>query len=169
MFWLSRPPYWRWLLAGLIVAIALYMDITGPPTEPYPFVARSAAAGDELHIEWRRIPTGLLPAAEAPPATTWRALEAGVPLVPGAAGEAPLVPEGWWALETNLPSTAVAGAAVLVAVREPALQVTGVVVAPPATGSFGSALPGLIALPGEHAATVASALAEHRASILIRP
>ena len=169
VFWLSRPPYWRWLLAGLVVAVAAYMDLSGPATESYPFVARSATAGEELNVEWRQVPLGLLPTPEVPPALTWRSLRAGDPLVPGVAGEAPVVPNGWWALEMELPATAVPGGEVLVAIREPQLEVAGLVVAPPASGSFGSTIPGLVALPAEHAAAVANALAEHRASILIRP
>jgi len=145
------------------------MDLSGPATEAYPFVARTAAAGEDLQIEWRHVPAGLLPPTGAPPATAWRTLEAGVPLVPGAAGAAPAMPDGWWALEIELPLTASAGAAVLVAVRDPHLEVAGLVVSAPGSGSFGSTIPGLVALPGDHAAAVASALAEHRASILIRP
>ena len=72
MFWMSRPPYWRWLLAALVVAGAAYMDLAGPAAEAYPFVAKAAAAGEPVEIEWRRIPQGLLPASGAPPATTWR-------------------------------------------------------------------------------------------------
>ena len=169
MYWLSRPPYWRWFAAVLIVAIALYLDFTGPPTEPYPFVAQATAAGEELEIEWRPIPTGLLPAHETPPANAWRALDAGVPLVPGMAGEAPVVPEGWWALEVDLPAAAAVGEAVLVAIRDPQLEVAGLVVAPPGTGSFGSGVPGLIAVPGDQAAAVANALAAQRATVLVQP
>jgi catechol 2,3-dioxygenase-like lactoylglutathione lyase family enzyme len=169
MFWLSRPPYRRWLLAGLVVAVAAYMDLTGPATEAYPFVAAPAAPGDQLQIEWRQVPVGLLPEPGSLPATAWRALDEGVPLVPGAAGQARVAPEGWWALEVDLPEKTAPGEAVLVAIRDPDLEVTGIVVAPSAPGSFGSAQPGMIAVPADHASAVAVALVENRATLLVKP
>lgn len=169
MYWMSRPPYWRWLGAALIVATALYLDLTGPPTESYPFVAEAAEAGEALQVEWRAVPAGLLPEPGHLPPIAWRALDEGVPLVPGAAGNAPPAPEDWWALEIELPSMAAMGEAVLVAVRDPAAEIAGIVVQPSARGSFGSADPGMIAVPAEHAATVAVAVAENRVSVMIRP
>jgi hypothetical protein len=169
MFWLSRPPYWRWLGAVLIVAAALYLDLTGPPTESYPFVAEPAGPGEALQVEWRVVPTGLLPDPGPLPAIAWRAVDAGVPLVPGAAGHAPPAPEDWWALEIDLPASAGMGEAVLVAVHDPATEVAGIVVQPSTRAGFGSATPGMIAVPAEHAATVAVAVAENRATVLVRP
>jgi len=169
MYWLSRPPYWRWTAAIVIVVAALYLDLSGPPTEPYPFTAQPVAAGDPISIEWRRVPAGLLPPPEALPETADRALAAGTPLVPGVVIGRSRVPDGWWALDADLPDSAAPGRPVLVAIHDGGPAVTGVVLEAAGAGSFGSVTPGVIAVPPDHAAAVAAALAQSRASVLFQP
>jgi len=169
MYWLTRPPYWRWLAAACVVAVAAYMDLSGPPTELYPFVAHGAESGETVVVEWRPVPSGFLPPPGETTGVAGRALVAGTPLVPGLLRSALSPPADWWAVPTDLPALAAAGSEVLISTQAPNLQVSGIVVAPSAETGFGSSSAGLVAIPLDQAAAVAAALAEGRATILVRP
>lgn len=170
MFWLTRPPYWRWLAAAAVIAGAAYIDLAGPPSERYPFVAVTVGTGEQVAVEWKDVPRGVLPPHGDISGVAGQPLTAGTPLVNGLLESATAVPQDWWAVSVELPAIAVAGAAVMVTTRAPDLQVVGIVVTPSATGGgFGSVSPGLVAFPSDQAATIANALAEHRATILVRP
>ncbi len=169
MFWLARPPYWQWLAAAAVLAAALYLDLTGPPTERYPFVAASVEAGEAVVVEWRDVPRGVLPPRGDTSGVAGRALAAGTPLVDGVLEPAAAVPPDWWAVTIELPVSASAGGEVMITTRAPDLEVAGIVVTPSTTSSFGSLSPGLVAFPPDHAPAIANALSEHRATILVRP
>jgi hypothetical protein len=169
MFWLARPPYWRWLAAAAVLATALYLDLTGPPTERYPFVDASVGAGEAVVVEWRDVPRGLLPPHGGTSGIAGRALAAGTPLVDGLLEPAAVVPQDWWAVTVELPADVNAGREVMITTRAPDLQAVGIVVTPPTTSGFGSLSPGLVAFPPDHAPAIANALAERRATVLVRP
>ena len=169
MFWLTRPPYWRWLAAAAVVAIAAYMDLSGPHREAYPFAAEASGSGDTVVVEWRQVPRGVLPAHGDISGVAVRPLAAGTPLVSGLLAPPRVIPDDWWAVAMELPTTAVAGSDVLITTRAPELQVIGIVVTPTASSGFGSLSPGLVAVPPADAATIATALADHRATVLVRP
>ena len=169
MFWLSRPPYWRWLAAAAVIAGAAYLDLTGPPTERYPFVAASVDTGELVVVEWRDVPRGVLPPHGDVSGVARLSLQAGTPLIADLLQSASAVPRDWWAVSVELPITAAVGGDVMITTRAPDLQVVGIVVRPSASGGFGSVSPGLVAFPPDHAAAIANALAENRATILLRP
>lgn len=169
MFWLTRPPYWRWLAAAAVIAAAAYMDITGPPNESYPFVAEDVRSGEAVVVDWREVPRGVLPRHGETSGVAGQSLTAGTPLVRGLLRPPTATPPDWWAVEVELPASAVAGGDVMITTRSPQLQVVGTVVTPATSSGFGSVSPGLVAFPPDQAATVATALAEHRATILVRP
>lgn len=99
MYWLRRPPYLRWIVAGLVVCCGIYLDIRPEPVVVYPFTAARLASGELVtEIAWRPVPTGLLPewvgevagvAATGIPADT--------PLLP-ALVVTPSMPDGWWSI-----------------------------------------------------------------------
>lgn len=169
MYWLSSPPYVRWLIAATIVITAAFMDLSGPSTVSYPFVAEDATAGDTIVVEWRQVPAGLLPTTDAASGMAHRDLVAGTPLVPGLVAPTGPIPADWWAIPTELPLDIAPGAEVLVTMRDPDLEVAGIVVSRGSEGSFGVVTQGVIAVPPQDAATVAAALAESRATVLFRP
>jgi hypothetical protein len=152
-----------------VVAIAAYMDLSGPPGEMYPFAAETAVPGEPVLVEWREIPRGVLPPYGSISGVAGRTLAAGTPLVSGLLEPTTAVPDDWWAVAVELPPAARAGSDVMITTRVPALEVIGIVVTPPTSNGFGSLSPGLMALPPDHAATVANALAEGRATVLVRP
>lgn len=169
MFWFTRPPYWRWFAAAAAVAAAAYVDLTGPPGESYPYVAESVDTGESVSVEWRTVSRGVLPQHGNISGVARHHLEAGTPLVAGLLESASAVPGDWWAVPAELPLTAAPGGDVMITTRSPELQVVGIVVTPSTSSGFGSIAPGLVAVPPDHAAAIAGALAEHRATILIRP
>jgi hypothetical protein len=169
MFWLTRPPYWRWFAAAAVIAGAAYVDLTDPPGESYPFVAEPADMGESVAIEWRQVPRGVLPPHADVSGVARQHLEAGTPLAAGLLESASAVPGDWWAVSVELPITATAGGDVMITTRAPDLQVVGIVVAPSTSSGFGSVTPGLVAFPPDRAATIANAITEHRATILVRP
>jgi len=169
MFWLSRPPYWRWLAAAAVVLGAAVVDLAGPPSEKYPFTAASVGTGQSVVIEWKDVPRGVLPAYGEISGVAGQPLAAGTPLVDGLLESVAAVPKDWWAVSVELPTAAVAGRDVMITTRAPDLEVVGIVVTPSNAGGFGSVAPGLVALPPDQAPAIANALAEHRATILVRP
>lgn len=169
MYWLGRPPYLRWLAAGVVLAVAVYMDMSGPPTEAYPFAAVATEPGIPVEVEWRLVPSGLLPAAGDLTGLPQAELEAGTPLVSGLLAPRDTVPSDWWAVPANIPPRAPAGSRVLVAMREPAGEVIGIVIEPSAVSTFGTQSSGLLAIPPDQALAVAAALAQQRATLLIEP
>ena len=48
MLWLTPPPHLRRLVAGLVLVVALAVDLTGSPTVEHPFVTADIAAGTLL-------------------------------------------------------------------------------------------------------------------------
>jgi hypothetical protein len=172
MFWFRRPPYGRWVAAAALLVVAFVMDTSGRATEPRPFAAHDLAAGHVVtdeDVEWRDVPAGLLPAPDLAGATVGRSLIAGEPIVPGALRSAGAVPAGWWAVPLTLPTTIGPGAPVQVVDLSTGAVAGGIVVTPGGEGAFGVAEPGLVALPGEAAATMAVAAARDEVAVLFAP
>jgi hypothetical protein len=178
VYWFSRPPYLRWAGAVLLIVAAAWVDLRPAATTPYPFARADLASGtaiDAGSVEWRQVPVGLLPADPPLDGTVRYAVAAGEPLLPSlvAAGR-PEVPEGWWALSTTLPEDVVAGQALQLVVTgfgvAPRAFPAIVVEPPPPHDPLGYDDPvGLVAVPGDSAATVAAAAADGEMSVLIGP
>ncbi len=162
MFWLTRPPYLRWVAAAFLVIGALLLDLSGQATVPFPFVTRPIPAGavvpaDSIH--YRDVPTGLLPPPGEPGESAMRDLAEGEPLTATAVGAGTPIPSGWWSVEVEMPGHVRQGTPVRLIAIEPSLDVEGVVRSPPETGPFATVGAGLVAVPPEVAGLVGRAAA----------
>jgi hypothetical protein len=137
VFWITRPPYFQWVAAVLVVSGLLWVEFRPIPTVNHPFVVSPVATGEliEPAVEWRTIPVGVLvPVTDLGIAA--RNLDPSSPLVPGdVAARGFVPPAGWWAIDLDLPVGAVVGRhvqlVVLPAPGQPAIApIPGVIVAP---------------------------------------
>ncbi|MXZ68349.1 MAG: hypothetical protein F4X18_10830 [Acidimicrobiia bacterium] len=174
MLWLTRPPYLRWSLVGLLVIISLWVEIRPASTVRHPYVTRDVARGDPVEgaIEWRTVAGGVLEPVLGSGFAD-RDLTAGHPLLPGDTTDAPLqVPRGWWLLDVAVPTDTTAGMSVQLVILpssgERALPPIGGLVTSVRPGDYQSdGLVGSVAFPPDRAATAAVAIAEDRVSVLI--
>ena len=155
-----------------MVLFALWMDLRGPPIELRPFASEDIEAGaviDQSNIEYRKVPEGLLPDV------TLRgyaavALAAGDPLTAGATTDRPPVPDGWWAIEIPTPAGILPGSDVqLIVGDELGTVVPGLVltVGSQAESAAWSEELSMVAIPAEHAPSVASANSLDTLTVLI--
>lgn len=167
MFWLSRPPYLRWLFAALIVVGGLVAELLPDRTARHPFAIDHVAVGqsvDHSDVVWREVPDGLL-APVILPHVAERAIRPGEPLLAGGngAGGQGDIPAGWWAVELDLPAGARPGMAVRVVTASGTFDG---IVAQVRDGDFGERT-GLVALPGDHADRVAPAVLDRAVIVLL--
>ncbi len=174
MLWLSRPPYLRWIGAGVIAVLALYGRLSPTPTELRPFATRAIGPGETVadgDVEWRPVPVHLLPEVELP-AVSAAPIAAGEPILASRLGAPASAPEGWWAAEVPVPSGVVPGAAVrLVAAAAdggaPSVIPGVVVEISSSAGTFDGRPRALVAVPPDGVAAVASAAAEQRLTVVV--
>lgn len=168
MFWLSRPPYLRWLLAASVLTVGLILELMPAHTVPHPFAVEPIGVGepiDESVVVWRDIPAGLLHPV-ALPLTASRPVASGEPVladIDPSRGSETGIPEGWWALEVDIPLGARAGMSVKLVT--PFGSTEGVLV-DVRDGDFGERS-GLIAVPEPSAEMVAAAAADSTVAILV--
>lgn len=176
MYFLARPPYLRWLVAGSAVVLSLYADLRPSTTVPHPFALTEIAAGDEITtalIETRQVPVGLFAPVELPDRAS-RPVLPGEPITEAVLGGARLgIPLGWWAIELAVPPDATAGDGIRVVIAPEvpggeAEVVSGQLVSPGIDDGVGEVM-ALVALPPESAPVVALAWADGRASVLLAP
>lgn len=176
MLWLQRPPYLRYLAGGLIVALAVFVELRPTPTVEHPFALRDLSPGeavDDQDVDWRQVPQGLLRPV-ALPGVLSQPVAAGEPLTPTALSQdPPTAPEGWWVVEVPLPLAARRGQEVRLVLTpvlpgDPPATVPGVVVMPatPDDGLSGPA-PGLVAVPPDWVEATAAAVAELRVTVAL--
>lgn len=159
------------MAAAVIVAGALWMDLRGTPTELRPFARASIEAGtriDDDLIEFRNVPVGLLPEV-TPGGFAITAIGAGEPLTPALLTDNGPLPDGWWALEMDVPDGAVPGTELRLVVEGSGTVIPAVVVA-----AASAVRPGgwtdesaMVAIPAETATTVAAAVSHAGVSVLI--
>ena len=174
VLWLTRPPYLRWSLVGLMVIVSLWVEIRPTSSARHPYVTRDVARGESVEgaLEWRTVAGGVL---EPVLGTGFadRDLTTGHPLLPGDTTDAPiLVPPGWWLLDVAVPAETTAGMSVQLVILPPsgerALPPIGGLVTSVRPGDYQSdGLVGSVAFPPARAATAAVAIAEDRVSVLI--
>jgi hypothetical protein len=166
VFWLSRPPYIRWALAGLVVLVGLLVEFRPAQTVAHPFAAETIGVGetvDESRVIWRDVPVDLL-APVMLPATATRRIEPGEPVLGGApAGDPGAIPAGWWAIELGVPAGATTGMAVKLVSDTGA---TDGLVIETRDGDFGERT-GLVAVPGDSAQLVARASLDGSVAVLL--
>lgn len=165
MFWLSRPPYARWAVAGLVLVVGLGLELRGEPAVPHPFAAVRIPVGeriDESNVRWEEIPAGLLEAVRLP-LVAGRTILPGEPIPPIEATEDSGIPDGWWAVEVALPTGTRSGMAVRLVTPEATSE--GVVVATH-EGDFGEQS-GLVAVPASEADVVAVAALDASLMVLV--
>ena len=171
---MSRPPYARWTLVGLLVLVSLWLEIRPTPTVTHPFLNRDLARGElvEEALEWREIARGVL---DPVPGTGFanRSLVAGQPLLVGDTVEvARRVPSGWWVLDLPVPSGASSGTRIQLVVlaeagHQPVPPIGGIVTGVRPAEYAGDGPVASVAFPPDLAATAAVAIAEDRVSVLV--
>ncbi len=167
MFWLTRPPYFRWTLAALVVVGGVILEFAPESSVRHPFAVEPITVGEQIdqsRVRWRDVPVGLLSPVELP-VTATRRIEAGEPILgavvdPTRTGA---IPAGWWAIEVDVPSGARPGMAVRIVSYRGTTE--GVVVDVREDG-FGEQR-GLVAVTGDQATAVAEASLEGTVAILL--
>jgi hypothetical protein len=167
VFWLSRPPYLRWLLAATVLVGGLAVELRPAATVPHPFAVHQIVTGqavDESDVVWHDVPRGLLAPVVLPHVAT-RAIHPGEPLLAGSAtaGDRGDIPAGWWALEMDVPAGARPGMAVRLVTGS---DTADGIVTDVRDGDFGQRT-GLVALPGDVADRVAPAVLDRTVVVLL--
>lgn len=167
MFWLSRPPYLRWALAALILVTGVFIEIRPTQTVPHPFAVDTVGVGDvvdETQVIWRDVPTGLLAPVHLP-ITASRQIVAGEPVLAGGGTTSADtgIPEGWWAIELDVPTGAEPG--MRVRLVTPSRGVEGLII-DVRDGDFGERS-GLVAVPDGSADAVAAAVLDGTVAVLV--
>ncbi len=172
MYLMARPPYVRWTAAAALVGVGLLVECSGPATTPHPYAQIRIARGEAITseaIEWRDIPSGLLTAPASVGSVATIDIPAGTPLVGALTTNGAVAPDGWWAVTLDLPGAAQPGSDVLVFLTASGLEVPGIVVESASAGGFGIEEPGVVAVPPESAAAVATAAALGDVVVATRP
>ena len=170
MFWFGRPPYWRWVTAIVLLAVAGFVEFRPQPTVLHPFAANAAAAGEVPEIEWREVPAGVLMMPEIEGVAS-HALRAGEALSPSDLVSSRPVPDGWWALGVELPVMVAPGTEVqLVLTATAGAPVPGIVIgADESADVLGPGPIALVAVPAEQAGRVVTAAANRSLAVLVAP
>ena len=172
VFWLTRPPYLRWVAAAAIVIGAFAWDLHGEATIAYPFAARPIPAGaamSDADIEWRDLPAGVLALPDLSDPVTSRDVAAGEPIVSSAIGGTSPVPEGWWSVPVALPATAPPGARARLVATTPPVETDGIVISAPGNDLLSYSEMGMVAVPPGAATAVAIAAREGTLIVLLEP
>jgi len=166
VFWLSPPPYIRWALAAVVVLTGLLIELRPATTVPHPFAARPIAIGevvDDSAVVWREVPVGLLAAATLPLVSD-RPIGVGEPVLGGdGAEQVSSIPDGWWAIEVDIPDGTRSGNTVRL------VTATGVadgVVVDVREGDFGERT-ALVAVPDAAVSMVAAAVLDATMAVLV--
>ncbi len=164
MLWFAPRSYLRWVGAAALVGLSWWIQLAPSPLTVHPFATEEIAAGTDLSqdmFEWREIPEGTLePVAVQGSARV--AIRVGDPLLPSLVATARArVPEGWWAVELATPTGLLPGQHLLLVAGGDGFSgaqqpIPGLVVRP-SKGGYDSGEKALIAVPGEHLATISQA------------
>ncbi|MEE8407128.1 MAG: hypothetical protein V3S32_08260 [Acidimicrobiia bacterium] len=169
MLWLASPPIGRWVAAGLLVVIAIWVEFRPDPLVDHPFAIEAIAAGEDLtptNTEIRRIPSGLLDQVH-PNAVAAVAIEKGEPILASDVGDGDsAIPPGWWVISADVPTIARAGDQVKVVLLDSGKVVEGVIAFSVPDDPF-AATSGGIAVAPTSASEVAVAAADSRIAVLV--
>lgn len=165
MFWLSRPPYARWAIAGLVLVVGAILEFRPAPTVPHPFAVQPIAVGETIDVDrvrWEEVPAGLL-APVSLPMVAPRPIGANEPIPPGDGTQQAGIPVGWWAIEVALPVGARPGMSARLVT--PQWATDGLIV-DTHDGDFGERS-GLVAVPEADADAVANAVLDASLMVLV--
>jgi hypothetical protein len=168
---LSRPPYARWVVAVIVVIVALGWDLAGRATEPFPVAASDIERGEPItddDVTWRDLPRGSirLPDLEGAHATT--DIRAGDPITRSVTETGLTIPSGWWSVPVELPAGVPRGAPVRLTTLD-GLVVDGIVAVASSEDSFGLPTAGSVAVPEDAVSAVSSAAATNSLIVAIAP
>jgi hypothetical protein len=172
VYWLKRPPYFRWAAAAALVIMAMALELRQTPTVEHPFAATDLQRGDTVtssSLEWREIPGGVLP----PPMLDAENVLAvdlgeGEPLLSSQFAAGRLIPADWWSVPVGLPVGVPAGVLVQLVDTATGTAVDGIVTAPPSDDPFAVEPAGLVAVPADAAAGIATADAAGSLIVLVQ-
>lgn len=165
VFWLRQPPYLRWIVAAVVLAIGIFLDTRPAALVRYPYVADDLHAGELVaeQIEWRRVPVRLLPDWDNDVAGyAITDIAAGTPLLPELVA-ANFVPDGWWSVALVLPHAVAPGTQIRAAIEDSLF--TGIVSGEVVDDGFELIAP--VAFTAEDAAAVAAALGTGAVVVII--
>lgn len=163
---MRRPPYLRWLAAGVVLLVGLMFETRTPPTVLYPYADTPIAAGTPIDdtIAWKEIPKGILP--------EWSTDVGGIaqtgfaandPILPSQIGDL-LIPADWWAVALVLPAPVAAGTHIRVVLTDDTI-LEGIALA--GTSGTGFEIVGTVAFAPSHAPLVAQAAANDALVVMI--
>jgi SAF domain len=169
MLWLQSPAFGRWVAAGLLVAVAVWVEFRPDPLVDHPFAIEAIAVGEELtslNTETRRIPLGLLDQVQ-PEAVATRAIENGEPILASDVRDGDLaIPAGWWVISADVPAIARAGDEVKIVLLDSGKVIEGVIASSVPDDPFAAASGGIAVAPAS-ASEVAMAAADSRIAVLV--
>ncbi len=153
-----------------MLLLALAIELRPDRTELHPFLRTDVAAGDALAddmVDWRKVPAGLLPHTEIDGGTVAVASQAGEPLLPSTVTSGPTFPAGWWSVPVRLPGEVPIGTPVRLVETDSGTVVEGIVAANAPRDPLAVDASGLVAVPGDLAARVATASARDGVIVLL--
>lgn len=172
MFWLTRPPYLRWAAAAAIVVAAFVWDLHGSAESPYPFAAHAIPAGTRItdpDVEWRSLPVGAIAMPDLTRPVAAHDLVGGEPIVPSSITMTSPIPDGWWAVPVALPPGTPPGIRARLIGTDPVFETEGIVIAAAEQDLLSFSEGGSVAVPPDHAATVALAARDGTLIVLLEP
>jgi hypothetical protein len=169
MVWLQTPPWARWILSGLIAAVAIWVEIGPDPTVSHPFAIEDIEPGDvidETNTELRELAVGILDPVELG-STARTVVATGDPILAGDIGETTtVVPPGWWVMEVSMPRGARIGDEARLVLLDTGEVLEARVVETVEDDPLGSGL-GMVAVEPAGATEAAVATAEGRVAVMI--
>jgi hypothetical protein len=173
VYWLQHPPYLRWAAAALILIGAAAWEFRPRTTHLHPFLTEQIEAGDVIgatDVEWREVPSGLLPLPDLSTPVAASRLSPGTPLLDPLLTGPVVVPDGWWTVPVQVGEHARPGDTVLLVVTDPPIAVSGTVIEAQSGDPYSiDYRPATVAVPQDAAPLVAAAASEGYLVAAVRP
>lgn len=169
MFWLQTPPWSRWILSGLLVAFAVWLEFRPAASVDHPFATETISVGEAItpsNTEMLSIRQGLIDPVSLDSVASSR-VEAGNPVLRSdVEASSNAVPTDWWIVSADVPFGSVRGERARVVLLDTGQVVEAVIAAETTDDPFAATL-GAVAVPSSSASDVAIAVATGRAAVLI--